>query len=177
MIQSLQWVKATNSLLFSGDAETLQKLAKLVDRLDIPLRQVFIEVLVIETDVKKSMEFGCSGQPAVSSTTRWALGWKLCSRQPVCQWIWIHNARDECNQSPTGLDQIPLVPGFDLGVIGDIIMHKGKSYLTLALWFLLFRSMAAARLFSIKKSSRRTIRIQPSLSATIFLSQGLLLRQ
>ncbi len=29
------------------------------------------------------------------------------------------------------LNQIPLVPGFDLGVIGDIIMHKGKSYLSL----------------------------------------------
>src|SRR5690242_15329587 len=29
------------------------------------------------------------------------------------------------------MDQIPLVPGFDLGVIGDIIMHKGKSYLSL----------------------------------------------
>ena len=33
--------------------------------------------------------------------------------------------------TPTGINQIPLVPGFDLGVIGDMIMHKGKSYLSL----------------------------------------------
>lgn len=57
-IQSLQWVKATNSLLCSADAETLQKLNRLVESLDIPLRQVFIEVLVIETDVRNGSEFG-----------------------------------------------------------------------------------------------------------------------
>ncbi|HKY99896.1 MAG TPA: hypothetical protein VJ112_01890, partial [Rhabdochlamydiaceae bacterium] len=57
-IQSLQWVKATNSLLCSGDPETLGSLKKLVDTLDTPLRQVFIEVLVIETDVKRSLDFG-----------------------------------------------------------------------------------------------------------------------
>jgi type III secretion protein C len=33
--------------------------------------------------------------------------------------------------TPQGLSQIPIVPGFDLGVIGDIITHKGTSYLSL----------------------------------------------
>jgi type III secretion protein C len=32
---------------------------------------------------------------------------------------------------PTGLDQIPIGGGLNLGVIGDIIIHKGKSFLTL----------------------------------------------
>ncbi len=131
-IQSLQWVKATNSLLCSADAETLQKLNKLVESLDIPLRQVFIEVLVIETEVKKSMEFGL----------QWAAGGQLSSKVGMGVGNFAPSQTHQnsfasamkginATNTPTGLAQIPIVPGFDLGVIGDIIMHKGKSYLSL----------------------------------------------
>ncbi len=131
-IQSLQWVKATNSLLFSADAETLQKLAKLVESLDIPLRQVFIEVLVIETDVKKSMEFGL--QWAAGGQFNSKVGFGVGNFAPGSNFAHGFGSTMQginAANTPTGLDQIPLVPGFDLGVIGDIIMHKGKSYLTL----------------------------------------------
>jgi type III secretion protein C len=131
-IQSLQWVRATNSLLFSADPETLQKLSKLVDSLDMPLRQVFIEVLVIETDVKKSMEFGL--QWAAGGQFRNKMGLGLGNFAPGSQAPggFAHTMKGiNATNTPTGLDQIPLVPGFDLGVIGDMIMHKGKSYLSL----------------------------------------------
>lgn len=131
-IQSLQWVKATNSLLFSAEPDTLKKLAKLVDSLDIPLRQVFIEVLVIETDVKKSMEFGL--QWAAGGHYGSKLGGGFGSFAPGSQFpTGFANTMKGINatNTPTGLDQIPLVPGFDLGVIGDVIMHKGKSFFSL----------------------------------------------
>ncbi len=57
-IETIQWIKATNSLFCSSDEETLQDVRRLVDSLDVPLRQVFIEVLVIETDVRKGLDFG-----------------------------------------------------------------------------------------------------------------------
>ena len=57
-IQTIQWVKTTNSLFYSGDAETMVSLKRLIGTLDVPLRQVFIEVLVVETDAKKTTEFG-----------------------------------------------------------------------------------------------------------------------
>ena len=131
-IQSLQWVKATNSLLCSADAETLQKLNKLVESLDIPLRQVFIEVLVIETDVKKSMDFGL----------QWAAGGQFSSKMGfgVGNFAPAHSQSNSfastmqginASNTPSGLGQFPLIPGFDLGVIGDVIMHKGRSYFSL----------------------------------------------
>ena len=41
------------------------------------------------------------------------------------------DARDQCDKyADRTQTKFPLVPGFDLGVIGDLIMHKGKSYLT-----------------------------------------------
>lgn len=131
-IQSLQWVKATNSLLFSADPGTLKKVRTLVASLDIPLRQVFIEVLVIETDIKKSMEFGLQWAAGGQYNNR--LGFGVGNFAPGSQHSGgFANTMQGINatNTPTGLNQIPLVPGFDLGVIGDIIMHKGKSYLSL----------------------------------------------
>src|SRR5581483_2812068 len=132
-IQSLQWVKATNSLLFSADPGTLKKVKTLVSSLDIPLRQVFIEVLVIETDVKKSLEFGL--QWAAGGQYNNKLGFGVGNFAPGSHHVGNSFANTmqgiNATNTPTGLNQIPLVPGFDLGVIGDIIMHKGKSYLSL----------------------------------------------
>lgn len=130
-IQSLQWVRATNSLLFSADPQTLQKVNQLVSALDLPLRQVFIEVLVIETDVKKGMEFGL--QWAASGKYGNRLGYGLGNFNHPNAPGSFGSAMREINASntPSGLDQIPLLPGFDLGVIGDIITHKGTSYFSL----------------------------------------------
>jgi type III secretion protein C len=130
VLESAQWVKATNSLLFPSDGNTTEDLKKLLDSLDIPLRQVFIEVLVIETDVKKSLDFGL----------QWAAGGDYMSRVgfgagnfPSGGQAPFANTFQGINglNGPTGAGQIPLGNGFDLGVIGDLIMHKGKSYLSL----------------------------------------------
>ncbi len=130
-IHSMQWVRATNSLLCSADPETLEALKKLVGSLDVPLRQVFIEVLVVETDMKKASEFGLE----------WALGGRYKDKigfgtgnfpasttpAPFAKTMQSINATNP----PTGLNQFPVGSGFDLGVIGDIIKHKGLSYLSL----------------------------------------------
>lgn len=127
-IQSLQWVRATNSLLCSADPETLVKLRGLIQNLDKPLRQVFIEVLVVETDVKKSMEFGL--QWAAGGQIDGKVGFGVGNFAPKGSFADTMQSINATN-TPTGMNQIPLVPGFDLGVIGDIVMHKGKSYLSL----------------------------------------------
>ena len=131
-IQSLQWIKSTNSLLCSGDSETLYSLRKLIDSLDTPLRQVFIEILVIETDAKNCMDFGL--QWSIGAKYKERLGIGIGNFAPTRS---IAGSFASTMQSispsnpPAGLSQIPLTPGFDLGVIGDIIMHKGKSFLSL----------------------------------------------
>lgn len=108
-IQSMQWVKATNSLLCSGDEETLDSLKSLISSLDIPLRQVFIEILVIETDVRKGLDFG--------------LQWGARAK---------YNNKGVSNRDDSGIGKVPVGSGFDLGVIGDIITHRGKSFFSLS---------------------------------------------
>lgn len=125
-IQSLQWVKSTNSLLASADEATLVALKKLINGLDVPLKQVFIEVLVIETDVRNSMEFGLEW----SGRGNWhdRLGFEVGNFSKPGP---LSNALHSGAPSRTGLAQIPPGTGFNLGIIGDLILHKGKSYLTL----------------------------------------------
>ena len=57
-IQSIQWVEVTNSFLASGPPEILSKIKELIAGIDVPLRQVFIEVLVVETSLYNSQNFG-----------------------------------------------------------------------------------------------------------------------
>jgi len=122
-IQSMQWVKATNSLLCSGDTDTIEQLKKLVSSLDIPLRQVFIEILVLETDLRKGLDFGL----------QWGAKGKYKNHFGYRGGHSDHGFAQNL-QGVDGdhqFDQVPVGSGFDLGVIGDIIMHKGTSYLTL----------------------------------------------
>lgn len=136
-IQSLQWVKATNSLLGSTDAQTQVSLKKLIESLDVPLRQVFIEVLVIETDVRKGAEFGLQWAAGGRYRKRWGFGTGNFmpdqGRGAGSEFAKAMKGVDGVHtpEGPGGLGQIPLVGGFDFGVIGDLIMHRGKSYLSL----------------------------------------------
>ena len=57
-INSVQWIKLTNSLLATGTPEVLTRLKELIQNVDVPLRQVFIEVLIIETSLLNNQQFG-----------------------------------------------------------------------------------------------------------------------
>jgi len=110
-IQTVQWIKATNSILCSGDPKTLLRLKKLISSLDIPLKQVFIEVLVIETDARNGSEFGLQWSGGAQFSNRVGFGAGDLSRSG---------------------GHVPIGGGFDFGVIGDLILHRGKCFLTLS---------------------------------------------
>lgn len=57
-IKSMKWIPSSNSLLFTGSPTSLQKIKELINSLDVAPRQVFIEVLVIETSISQSLNFG-----------------------------------------------------------------------------------------------------------------------
>lgn len=130
-ISSMQWMQSTNSILYSGTKEGIDHLSSLIKSLDVPKKQVFIEVLVIETDVKSGQEFGLEWGAGGQYRDKFGYGggnFRKGPRQsPFAATLQGVNA----TQTPTGTDQFPIGRGFDLGVIGDIILHKGKSYLSL----------------------------------------------
>lgn len=119
--QTLQWIKSTNSLVFSSDEQTKQKLLDLIQSLDVPLRQVFIEVLVVETDIKTSSDFGLEwgGSAHINGAN---IGFGNTTR---------NSSLYQSLESKNPLKAFAMNGGFDLGVIGDLLLHKGKVHLSL----------------------------------------------
>lgn len=144
-INSLQWIRVTNSLLGSGEADTLSKLRDLITNLDVPLRQVFIEVLVIETSLTNTQNYGLQWGGKMQYLNKFAAGsgnFPAPSVNPAAGSNPINPANTGFSTIAPGINavnaaaapstgNIPFMNGFDLGVIGDIIMHKGRSFISL----------------------------------------------
>lgn len=129
-IRSVQWISITNSLLATGEPKVLTKLKELIESIDRPLKQVFIEVLVIEATESDSIEFGLEWGSQGSDQNR--IGWGLGNFNPTSDGGGFPTNYNKITGSnvPSGQD-IPPIPGGFLGVIGDIVWHKGKSYAAL----------------------------------------------
>jgi type II secretory pathway component GspD/PulD (secretin) len=132
-INSVQWIEVTNSLLCSGPQDTIERLKELVKNLDLPLKQVFIEMLVIKTEMSNLLSFGLD----------WGGKFKYKNQLGASAGNFPYSSNVLANPFTSGLNsvnnttfpnpntQIPFQSGFDFGVIGDIIMHKGKSFISL----------------------------------------------
>ncbi len=57
-INSSQWIEASNSLIFTGTVPALERIKELILEIDVPLRQVFIEMLILDTTITDSLSYG-----------------------------------------------------------------------------------------------------------------------
>lgn len=127
-IRSMQWISSTNSLLYSGTPKAIDHLTKLISSLDVQKKQVFIEVLVVETDVKNGLDFGLEwgGDGVYKNKAAFSAGNFPPGGSAFADAI--KNGGPSSLPSP---GKIPMGNGFNLGIIGDLILHKGHSYMNL----------------------------------------------
>lgn len=122
-LESVQLIEATNALVFTGTVDALDKVRELVAEIDIPVRQVFIEMLIMTTTLQDSLDF------SVDWGTRFG-GGDFSGSQAFLS-----------NQSPlpialntTGVgltpdaSQLALNPGFSQGVVGQHLTHGGLQF-------------------------------------------------
>jgi len=57
-LNSLQAVDDNNTIVFTGTSSSLKKIKQLISQIDLPVRQVFIEALIIDTTLANSLNFG-----------------------------------------------------------------------------------------------------------------------
>jgi len=57
-INSVQWLEASNSLVFTGTKNSIDKVKDLIEQIDTPLKQVFIEMLLVEVNFDDTLTFG-----------------------------------------------------------------------------------------------------------------------
>jgi|GEM_PF-6714419 len=155
-IFSAQWLPVNNSIVIAGTEDSIAKVVSLIDELDTLPKQVYLEVLILDTTLNDSLDFGVQWIALGDEQNKLAFASGLLSNVPpnpnlqggaravasgtgTCL-----NPLAPCVPNP-GLD-VPLpVPAqlqgfstftdatsaFGLGIVGNIIRHHGRSFLTL----------------------------------------------
>lgn len=122
-IESVQWIEASNSLIFTGVGEALGKVQELILEIDIPLRQVFIEMLILQTTLDDSLNYG------VNWGTRFGGGNTSGSQAFLSAGSVLPNALDtaEIGSTPDA-SSLARTVGFSQGIIGQHLTHGGLHF-------------------------------------------------
>ena len=125
-INTVQWIEASNTLVFTGTARANAKIKDLIAELDTPNQQVLIEMLLLDTSIDQSYHFGVDwgtrfgGQNAAGGQAF------LSSESPLSASINQVALAEVLN--PTLLNT---ATGFSLGVIGRAISCDGMTFSTI----------------------------------------------
>ncbi len=131
-INSIQWIESINSLIYTGTEQSILKVNELIDEIDIPLRQILIEVLVVETDLDDSLNFGVDfgtrfGGPHSAGAEAF-----LGGASPLVTAL--DASVNQINGSAvlgTDANALARIAGFNLGVIGKNVTHCGMNFSTI----------------------------------------------
>lgn len=157
-IYSIQWIEVNNSIVITGTQDAINKVLDLLKDLDIPPKQVYIEVLIIDTTLTNSLDFGVQWIALGDEQNKLAYASGLLSNSPPSPNLQgsptttpgaRYPAANPAGNPPSipnpGRDVALPVPAqlngfgtlnnatsaFGLGFIGNIIRHNGESFLTL----------------------------------------------
>ena len=108
--------KSTNSIITIGDQELYNKVETLIEKLDKPRKQVYVEALIIETSLSKSLDFGVEWQAAGTNdgTVYGAAGF--------LQGGGLGSFQSHGTKVP------PLPGGFSMGILGDVVTYNGIEF-------------------------------------------------
>lgn len=133
-LRSVQWLESPNSLVFSGTEESLARARQLVMEMDIPVRQVLVEMLILETSLQDSLNFGVAygtrfGGGNVSGSQGFFSGNSaLTGALATTGFSNLGNVIGQQTQLVPNGTNLANTSGFNLGVIGQKITHCGEEF-------------------------------------------------
>ncbi len=129
-INNSVWLMPTNSFLFTGTESAIARMKLLMPQLDVPSRQIYVEVLIIQTSLSNSLNFGVqiggliqNTKPGGGSFT--LNGGNFTGITPPATGF-PATFQDPATAGTTTAPTLPMVNGFNLGSIGDFIWHNGQ---------------------------------------------------
>lgn len=142
-INSIQYMKDSNSLVMTGTPQAIDKVFALLRELDAVPKQVYIEVLIIDTTLTNSLDFGVEWIALGDEQDKLAYASGLLGSTSSLQ----ANARTVASTPNSTTGNPPAVPNpgtdvplptggsqtqaFGFGIVGNILRHNGESFLTL----------------------------------------------
>lgn len=122
-LNSLQSVEDNNTIVFTGTMRSLQKVRELISQIDIPVRQVFIEALVLNTTLANSLEFGVEWGAKIERTN---FGSQIGFLRPDTSSF--GTAFQNIQQTTPVPIQSAVTGGLSAGAIGRKIKFQGKGF-------------------------------------------------
>lgn len=142
-LQSVQWLEASNSIVITGSPESLLKVKELIDEIDQPLRQVFIEMLILETTVDDSLNYtvnmgnqfragngnvaGAQAFQSSPTTASSTLGSILATAGPTGT-----SAQGLQSRFPNASSAITNQNGYNFGIVGQKVTMGGIEFDSIA---------------------------------------------
>lgn len=125
-ILSAQWLEASNSIIITGTDISIEKVKELIEEIDRPLRQVLIEMLILETTIDDSLTYGVSwGTKSGGGNTATAQAF-VGSASPLVPAL----ATTGVGRTPNASTLIGNL-GYNLGIIGQRLTHNGTQFASL----------------------------------------------
>jgi general secretion pathway protein D len=119
--------KSTNSIIALGDAEFYNNLEKMIEKLDIARKQVYVEALILETSLDATNRFGVEWFLAGAGDD--VLGFGNSAATGALGGVFGSVA------AGTGSPMSSLPGGFSAGLIGDVITYNGISFPSIGAFF------------------------------------------
>lgn len=127
-IESTQWLEPSNSLIITGTPAAILKVKELIDEIDRPLRQVFIEILVLDLSIDDALQLGVTwGSRFGGGNTAGAQAF-IAGASPI----------DALLASASGANTVPNArpalgfPGYAFGIVGQRISAGGTEFASLS---------------------------------------------
>jgi len=128
-LNSLQAVDDNNTIVFTGTRASLKKVKQLINQIDLPVRQVFIEALILDTTLANSLQFGVEWGAKIERTNSASAA---NFRQPESEF---GNAFDSITIDessgaflPPSLRPPPAPAGISIGNLGRKIKFLGRGF-------------------------------------------------
>lgn len=118
-LRSIQSITETNSLVFTGVEAATAEVLDLIEQLDKPTRQVFIELLIFQTSILNSLQFGVDWRASIPSGTKsFGLG-----SQNIRGGSQVPTSGDI-----TAVDGLITPTGLAAATVGRYISYKGETF-------------------------------------------------
>ncbi len=116
--------KATNTISVIGDPELYAQIESLIEKLDVPRDQIFVEALILEATLEDGAKFGVEWLAGAGNNNFVGTGTFLESKDVID----LQSPVLEGN--PPNLGALP--GGFGLGILGNVITYEGVKFPTLS---------------------------------------------
>lgn len=128
-IYSVQWIEATNSMIITGTDDAVGRVKELIEELDQPVRQVFLEMLILDTTVADALQYSVDiadrfSSPYVGSAESFI---NNSSVLPA-----VHDNAAIFGSAALDARGAVQTSGFNLGIIGRKLFKDGVSFTTIA---------------------------------------------